>query len=289
MNKFIKNFKIAAMVFAILLFLLSIACTRYDDTYVPYYTYNTINTYDTIQYGNATQIPVLTYHSVMPHEYYYPINVANSMILPLETFYEQMRYLSDNGFNSVTAEQLIDFLFYDGRLPQNPVIITFDDGYLDNYLFAAPVLRQFGFTAMQFLITTYIIESTPTMKAHPIQFMSMAQVMNSADVFEFGSHTHNMHHFINGIPALTIASSDSIRADLRQSFEAPLTFRTGFAYPYGQYSDSALTVLAEEGVRFAFTTYPGYVDRDSHPLLLPRFTIAPNITHEMFSDIVWGR
>jgi len=225
----------------------------------------------------------------MSREFYYPIHTENPMILLDETFYEQMRYLFDNDFTPLTTEQLIEFLFYDGELPQNPVIITFDDGYLDNYLFAAPILRQFGFTGMQFLITSDIPESTQTMTAHPMRYMSETEILNSVDVFEFGSHTHDMHHFVNGVSILQSASVEDILGDLTLSFDSPLTFRTGFAYPYGRYSDNAMAALRAAGVRFAFTTRLGYVYRDTNPLLLPRFSMEPHITHEMFSDIVWGR
>ena len=234
-------------------------------------------------------IPVLAYHSIMPREFYYPLNVDNPWILLDEVFYEQMRYLYENGFNAVTTRQLKDFLFHEVHLPENAIVITFDDGYLDNYLYAAPILRKFGFTAMMFLITNAIQETTPAMTAYPTQFMSTAEILASVDVFEHGSHSHAMHLALGGVPPMVNESVENIRADLRQSFEAPLTFTTGFAYPHGRYSDNALTALALEGVQFAFTTHVGYVYRDTEPLLLPRFSVTSDWTMEMFSDIVWGR
>jgi len=213
------------------------------------------------------------------------------MILPLDTFYAQMRYLYENGFSTVTSDQLIDFLFHDGKLPENPVVLTFDDGYLDNALFVAPILRQFGFTAMQFLITANIQESTQQMTVYPTQFMSYAEISDTLDVFEFGSHTHAMHRFVEGVPMMVSESAEAIKADLLRSFEAPLTFTTGFVYPFGRYSPQAMRALTEAGVLFAFTVEEGYLHQNTNPLLIPRFSVnggAEIWTMERFSGVVRG-
>ncbi|MCL2218175.1 MAG: polysaccharide deacetylase family protein [Defluviitaleaceae bacterium] len=235
----------------------------------------------------AVRIPVLAYHSVMSREFYYPINVPNPWILSEEVFYGQMRFLYENDFTTLTVQQLKDFLFYGGELPLNPVILTFDDGYLDNYLFAAPILRQFGFTAMMFLITSAISEETPQMVVYPTQFMSEAEIITSMDVFEHGSHSHDMHRRIDGRPVLTFESAENIRADLLQSFEGPLTFRTGFAYPFGGYGPTVINVLKEEGVRFAFSTHEGFIYRDSNPFVLPRFSVTSDWTMDYFIQILY--
>ena len=235
-----------------------------------------------------SRLPVLAYHSVVSRQFYYPINEPNQYILLDEVFYKQMRYLYENGFNSITSSQLIDFLFYDGVLPQNPIAITFDDGYLDNYLFAAPIMRQFGFTGMVFLITGNLPETSQSMTAFPLQFLSAEEILASTDVFEFGSHAHYMHAAVSGVPPLATESVENIRADIRKSFEAPLTFRTGFAYPHGRHSDNAIEALREEGVRFAFATHWGYVCRDTNPFILPRFSVVSDWSMELFSQLVGG-
>jgi len=240
-----------------------------------------------------SHIPVLTYHSIMPMEYYYPRNVNNPWILQLDTFYLQMRYLYENNFSTVTSCQLIDFLFYDAYLPYNPIILTFDDGYLDTALFAAPIMRQFGFVGMQFLITDYIQETSPSMAASPLQFMSPQEIYDTMDVFEFGSHSHAMHRFVDGALPFEFESVENIKADILYSFTFPLTFTTGFVYPFGRYNTNAMQALTEAGVLFAFTTEESYLQRDTPPLLIPRFSIIggpeEGWTMEHFSDVVWGR
>ena len=237
------------------------------------------------------RIPVLTYHSVMPLVYYHPINVDNPWILQEDTFYQQMRYLYENGFNTITSCQLVDFLFYEGELPPNPVIITFDDGYLDNKLFVAPILRQFGQTAMLFIVTDYIEDTPQTMTAYPMQYLSWCQIAAITDVFEIGSHAHAMHRIVDDTPMLVTESMEDILADVLESFTFPLTFTTGFAYPYGRYSRNALLALEQAGVRFAFTTREDYMTKDMPSLLLPRFSVfggAEGTGMEEFSRTVRG-
>ncbi|MCL2286137.1 MAG: polysaccharide deacetylase family protein [Firmicutes bacterium] len=240
----------------------------------------------------VSRIPVLVYHSIMPSEFYYPQNANNPWVLHLDTFYAQMRYLYENSFSTITTEQLIDFLFYGAYLPYNPIILTFDDGYLDNALFAAPIMRQFGFVGMQFLITEKVSEATRRMTASPLQLMGTRDIAATMDVFEFGSHTHAMHHAVNGVPLLALESMENIKADILRSFISSLTFTTGFAYPFGRYSPNAKRALTEAGVLFAFTTREGYLKHDTEPLRIPRFSVTggPNgWTMQHFSDVVWGR
>ena len=238
------------------------------------------------------QIPVLAYHSILPTSYYYPNYVNNPWVLSLDEFYLQMRYLYENSFTTITSDHLIDYLFNNKGLPENPIILTFDDGYLDNALFAAPIMRQFGFTGMQFLITGLLQEYARPIETNPLQHMSITEIMATLDVFEFGSHTHAMHSFVGGTPLLVSESVEAIKEDILHSFQYPLTFTTGFAYPFGRHSSNARQALQEAGVRFAFTTQWGYLNKNTNPLLIPRFSITGNPqgwSMEKFSDIVWGR
>jgi len=246
-----------------------------------------------VQYATANnpniRIPVLAYHSVKPQQFYYPTNVNNPWILHEDVFRAQMLYLYQNDFTPLTSHQLVNFLLHGTALPPNPIVLTFDDGYLDNALFAAPILREFGFTAMLFLITDTIEETTQTMVAWPTPFMSRADIFASMDVFEFGSHSHAMHRSVNGIPLLVSESIAAIHADILHSFEYPLTFTTGFAFPFGRHSNNARQALQEAGVLFAFTTFEAYLTQNTSPLLIPRFQVTSGWDMQHFSNVVNGR
>ena len=89
---------------------------------------------------NEEDIPItiLNYHKVDN------MNIALS-VLP-EDFDRQMAYLKENGYNTINTDQLYDYMVNGAELPENPIMITFDDGYEDNYQNAYPILKKYGFT-----------------------------------------------------------------------------------------------------------------------------------------------
>ena len=94
-------------------------------------------------------LPVLLYHHILPRE---SMTTMNSTI-SLELFEQQMEYLADHQFKTLTAHQLYDYL--EGRLvvPSKAVLITFDDGLLSTKEYAYPLLKQYGFSAIQHIIS----------------------------------------------------------------------------------------------------------------------------------------
>ncbi len=105
----------------------------------------------------AQSIPVLMYHHVSP-------NPGLVTVSP-ETFHAQMAWLARHNYRSIGTDDLAAFLA--GKpLPEKSVMITFDDGYLDNYLYAHPVLQAFGLKAVLFVITGWLGQGTPRDIAH---------------------------------------------------------------------------------------------------------------------------
>ena len=103
----------------------------------------------TLMFKCSIGVPVLNYHQVNSEE--------NDMLsVPVEEFEAQMAYLEESGYTTITPDQLRDFLTDGTPLPEKPVLITFDDGYKDNYTNAFPILKKHHMTATIFLVTDYI-------------------------------------------------------------------------------------------------------------------------------------
>lgn len=100
----------------------------------------------------ARAVPVLMYHHVSPAPGLVTVSPA--------IFRAQMAWLAAHGYRSAGTQELAAFLA-GAPLPDKSVVITFDDGYLDNYLYAHPVLQEFGFRAVLFLITGWLGEGAP--------------------------------------------------------------------------------------------------------------------------------
>ncbi|UUN78260.1 polysaccharide deacetylase family protein (plasmid) [Escherichia coli] len=97
----------------------------------------------------ARHLPVLMYHHVS--------NAPGLVTLSLQTFRNQMQWLYENGWKTISAAEM-EFFYCGGKLPRKSVMLTFDDGYLDNWFHVFPVLQEFGLHAHIFLITGLIGE-----------------------------------------------------------------------------------------------------------------------------------
>lgn len=130
-----------------------------------------------------SHIPVLAYHRILdlPDENSYEFDIE---LISASTsgFEQQMNYLKMN-FNPVTFRQIIDAAEGKQTLPKRPVVITFDDGFDDNYHYAYPVLRKLGIPATIFISTSYIDQAKPFWFDW-IAYMIVNQKVLGEDIFE---------------------------------------------------------------------------------------------------------
>ncbi len=193
--------------------------------------------------------PVLHYHSV---------NGENQASVTREAFYQQMRYLRDNGFSVVTLERLVDYLNGKEQISEKSIVLTFDDGYKTNYEIAFPVLKEMGFTATIFLTTGRIGKTSDwdTKKdVYGLPLMSWSEVREmSRHGIEFGAHS-DTH------PDFTQIDAERARDEISVS-KAKIEDATGmkvkfFAFPYGYYNEDAKAIVKEFDFLGACTTEPG--------------------------------
>lgn len=158
-------------------------------------------------------------------------------------FEAQMKYLSKSGYTAISPDQLADYLQYGKELPPNPILITFDDGYEDNYRVAYPILQKYHFTATIFLITDFVDKNA--------KYVTWQQVREMRDSgFSFQSHTIN--HIL-----LPNASDEDIYFQLiksREVLEEQLGPKIEYlAYPGGKYDQRVIHLARKAGYRAAFT------------------------------------
>lgn len=197
-------------------------------------------------------VPVLYYHSVA-------VEAGNELRIPPAQFEEQMAYLAQEGYHSVTLEELYRYLYADGALPAKPVVITFDDGYVDNYTNAYPIMQKYGFTGTVFMVSGWLNGSG---------YLSEQQLRELADAgWEIGGHTVN-HPNLTGIDSATL---DKELRESKESLEKILNrdVKT-FAYPYGIYSEKVIESARASGYLNAVTTERGWANSKEDPYLLKR-------------------
>jgi peptidoglycan/xylan/chitin deacetylase (PgdA/CDA1 family) len=96
-------------------------------------------------------MPILMYHHITNAPTHNMLDL--SLTVTPNVFGQQLDYLKQHGYHTITFNQLFDFLYYNGPLPNKPIILTFDDGYDDAYTFAYPILRKHGYSGMFYIIT----------------------------------------------------------------------------------------------------------------------------------------
>ena len=178
---------------------------------------------------------------------------------------EDLRILADNGYLTLTVGQLKEHLHASRPLPEKAVFLTFDDGYLDNYAAAFPLLASYGMTASFFVITS-LLGQPGRMTASQIMEMSAAGMY-------IGSHT------VSHRPLATLAKWEAtLELQISKAcLEDLLGKEVGaVAYPCGSYNDDTLAAAREAGYWAGFTVRRGWADTAADPLALNRLPIFRN-------------
>jgi peptidoglycan/xylan/chitin deacetylase (PgdA/CDA1 family) len=186
-----------------------------------------------------------------------------------------LKFLYDNGFRPVSLSDAVESGFVTGSGPGKPVVLTFDDGFLDFYTGAFPLLRQYGYSATVFLPTAYIGDAAKPFHGAPCLTWSQVRELNGAGM-HFGSHT--VTH-----PQLTTLKAEGIREEVRRSketIEEKLgTSVKSFAYPYAfpqadrPFKQKLLETLDEAGYENGVCTSIGTADSSSQRFFLPRLPV----------------
>lgn len=230
----------------------------------------------------ATEIPILVYHHILKdNENPYKDNTA---IISLKRFTDHIDYLYRNGYRTITLDQLSRFLDGEQELPEKSIMITFDDGYKSNYIYGYAVLKEYGFNAVAFLITDCLTDETIEFDPSKLQYLSWEEVNSSKDVFQFASHTHNMHRDPNGVGHLISKPIDEVKNDLVTSKN--LLDTNAIAYPFGQYNDEVLSLLKDLEFDLGFTVNEGKVKECDNRLLLKRIGIFSYTTLSKFKRLI---
>ena len=197
----------------------------------------------------AVRVPILYYHRVEDH-------LPPTKGVSPGIFAAQMEYLRRKRYHSISFEQLADYFVKGRPLPSRSVIISFDDGYLDNFTRAYPILKKNGFRATIFLVSDYIGKeaSGPDVWEDDIApLMSREQILTLIkDGFELGGHTRS-HAALTAI-SLEEAQREVAggKKDLENLLQQPVR---SFAYPFGNFNPEVAALVREAGFTTARTVH----------------------------------
>ncbi len=189
----------------------------------------------------------------------------NPLTVGTELFRQQMNYLKEKGYNSVGLEELPSFhLSQTSNLSPRSVAITFDDGFQDNYIYAFPILKQFGFKATFFLTidligTDLVLEKDTPDKPdlNKDRMLSWDEVRRMHEEgMDFGSHTCTHANLFS-------ISKQQAEKEILDSY-SKLGGETGasplfFCYPYGAFNEGIKALVKKAGFKGAVVTPNRYI------------------------------
>lgn len=194
------------------------------------------------------RVPVLMYHYVSKSPAGSDIYRRDLSVTP-ERFAEQMRSLRDAGYTTVTLDDLLYALTLGRPLPEKPIVLTFDDGYSDNYENAFPILRELGFVATFFIMTDLVTDGAAG-------YLTWPQVEEMAAAGQrFGSHGRQDHRSLSGrsLDYLVWVALGS-----KEAIEEHLGYHPRWvAYPSGEYDDQTIAVFHSAGYWGGLTILQG--------------------------------
>ncbi|MGL4772169.1 MAG: polysaccharide deacetylase family protein [Clostridium sp.] len=211
-------------------------------------------------------VPVLYYHSVDPSE-------SNEVIISPEKLKQQLQYIVDSGYYPITLTQLYDHLTNNKAIPEKSILITFDDGYMDNYTNAFPILKELDIKATIFVISD-VIDNGYNLSTEQIKEMDYYGI-------DIASHTGSHPNLLN-------LNYDQQLDEIKRSKEKLESILgkevTSFAYPYGDYNADSIKAIKESGYKMAFTTNRGLADRNDSLLELDRIYVSSKYSFETFKE-----
>ncbi len=219
--------------------------------------------------GTGVSVPVLMYHSIAEE------SVGDYVVSP-DSFEADLRYLRDHGYQTVFVEDLIRYVYDGTPLPQDPVVITFDDGFYNNLSVALPLLEQYDMKATISVVGSFAAEQTEQDSGKSYSYLTdddLKRLLDSGRI-EIGNHTYDLHGYdvrkgcARRVDESEAAYTQMLKTDLT-TLQLHLQNEIGiepvvFAYPYGSISRESIPVLRELGflATLSCRELPNLITRD---------------------------
>jgi peptidoglycan/xylan/chitin deacetylase (PgdA/CDA1 family) len=220
------------------------------------------------------KILVLAYHRVFPGYHIDP-----------EIFEWQIKTLKEK-FNPLTLDEVLSFIKGDLLLKKNGFVVTFDDGWADNFIYAYPILKKYNVPATIFVSTAFIQDKRSIIfdyaktkemaeiiknyqEKYQGEFLSWEEINQMKPLIQIESHGHSHLNYANTPP-------EKIKEDIEKSIEI-ITEKIGrqpkfIAWPFGKYSKEAIKIAKETNLKAALTVKIGSVKTNSPLYELKRFS-----------------
>lgn len=215
-------------------------------------------------YGFCLYVPVLIYHHIQPQADAIE-KKETSLSVDNGIFDQQMAYLTQHGYTPIFANELAQALITHSQLPGKPIMVTMDDGYADNDIYALPVLKKYNIKA-NLMLATGLVGSNADM-------LSWSQVndLKSSGLIYFTNHTWSHFSLTSGNTEKDTQEITIAQNQIKQNLGQDVNIIT---YPYGSFNDNVINLARSLGYVAGFSTIPGVYQCDSFIMSLHRTHIG---------------
>lgn len=222
---------------------------------------------------NATSVPVLIYHHFLTDEDKAKYEPTKDYSVSLSVFEEQLKYLKNNGYKSLTPSEMLCWKKNECKIPLKSFMITIDDGQKSVMKYAYPLLKKYGFTALSFVISSRIGdygEWDPS----TYQYLSGDDLKDNGVIY-FGSHSDDMHRYVDDKKRLYTMNYKEIYDDVKLSMEKINT--KYFAYPFNTYNKDFTKALENAGYQLAFRGQSRKTIQSENRYMISRIFVSDNM------------
>lgn len=210
------------------------------------------------------KIPVLMYHSIN-HD---PHDPGNILRVPKDKFAAEMKWLYDNGYKTISLDELYDYVENKKPVPEKTVVLTFDDGYEDNYQSALPVIEKYHFKATVFMISARIGDSKNGYLTAP--------ELKEMDKNGMQIECHTVDHL--DLSTLSYSHQERELTDSKATLEKLLGHPIDYlAYPSGKYDADTIAIAKKAGYKLCFKMNGGIATVDDSRYEFPRAFVGEDL------------
>ena len=240
----------------------------------------------------GTRVPIIMYHSVLRSR-------SSKYVVSPEQIEEDLDYLQERGFETIVMADLIAYV-HDGRpLPENPIILTFDDGYYNNMHYVVPLLEERGMRAVVSVVGLYTdrFSEEPDMNVNYAHFRwEDIKELIPTGIVEFQNHSYDLHTMERGRKGSRRKRGESLEEyrevleedlmKLQRLFQENVHFTpTTFTYPFGAFCKESVEIIRDLGFEASLSCVEGmnYITDDSDRLFgLKRYNRSGRTSTERF-------
>lgn len=222
-------------------------------------------------------VPIVLYHSILEKD-----KINNRYCITPAELESDLEYIRDNGYSTITMTNLIDYVHDGFPLPEKPIILTFDDGFLNNYVYVLPLLNKYEMKAVESIIGSYTDlfsnEKSDNLVYSHLNWEQVIDMMQSG-CFEIQNHTYALHSNNKGRVGAKMKHGESpeyyekvLNEDIggfQQLIQEKTEYTPNtFVYPYGEISKESVNILKNLGFKASLSTYGGinYINRNPEQL-----------------------